>query len=57
MAVKTYDSESYKLAEHFLWEEDSRTLDPTRHERRCHGLALAIQAAVEDWLEEERGEQ
>ena len=55
MAVKTYDPESYKLAEHFLQDDESRD-DPERYQRACHELALAIQAAVEDWLFEERGE-
>lgn len=50
MAVKHYDSESYKLAEHFLWEEPSRVDDPAAFERLCDSLALDIQQAVEDWL-------
>jgi hypothetical protein len=49
MAVKTYDPASYDLAEHFLqdiphlWTKD-----------RVHRLALDIQLAVEDFIEDER---
>lgn len=48
MTVKTYDEKSYDLAEHFLSDHPTlNTLD------KIHHLALAIQAAVEDWIEYE----
>jgi hypothetical protein len=47
--VTTYDSECYRLAEHFLQDEPCRD-DAELYKRHCHDLALAIQATVEDWF-------
>lgn len=46
--VKTYDSKSYELAEHFLAEYK----DKPEYHALCHQLALEIQQAVEDYCEE-----
>ena len=45
--VTTYDPEAGRLAEYFLAEDDPLvTVTP----ERVHGLALAIQTAIEDWF-------
>lgn len=49
MTVKTYDEKSYDLAEHFL--SDTPHLDTFDN---IHHLALAIQQAVEDWIEDKQ---
>ena len=56
MAVKTYNSKSYELAEHFMQDDERSRNDPDLRKRSTHELALAIQAAVEDWFFEEREE-
>ena len=50
MAVTTYDSKSYELAEHFLADDPVARTDQTKHVRLVHELAIEIQTAVEDWL-------
>lgn len=49
MTVKTYDSKSYELAEHFLQDEPCRD-DPELYKKYCDDLAKTIQQAVEDWF-------
>jgi hypothetical protein len=43
--VKSYDSKSFELAEHFLHDERGAA----NYKDRCHWLALEIQQAVEDF--------
>lgn len=43
MIVKSYDSKSLDLAEHFLQDERRKPGD-------AHSLAIDIQQAVEDWF-------
>jgi hypothetical protein len=50
LAVKTFDIESLKLAEHFLQDEPCRR-DPVLYPKHSRSLALAIQQAVEDWFD------
>lgn len=52
MIVKTYDPASHELAEYFLQDEPCRS-DPVLFKKHCHGMALAIQQAVEDWFFED----
>lgn len=47
MNTKTFDSKCLELAEHFLSGSPNVTDDEKRR------LAIAIQTAVEDWIEEE----
>lgn len=49
MTVKSYDPKSYDLASAFL--EDEPVLFT---HKRCHELALLIQAAIEDFIADER---
>jgi hypothetical protein len=51
--VTTCDPKSYELAEHFLADDDVRDLTPAQVKARTVSLALAIQQAVEDWIEDE----
>lgn len=50
--VTFFDPKSYELAEHFL-KEDAADLTPAQQEQRTQSLALAIQQAVEDWMEDD----
>lgn len=43
---RTYDRKSYKLAEHFL--QDHPDLN---NQAKTHYLAVAIQTAVEEWID------
>lgn len=45
--ITTYDPEAARLAEYFLAEDDP--LVPVTPDR-VHGLALAIQTAIEEWF-------
>lgn len=49
----TCDQKSYALAEHFLADDDVRDLSAAEQQARTMSLALAIQQAVEDWIESE----
>lgn len=51
--VTTCDVKSYELAEHFLQDDDVSDLTPEQVNDRTLSLALAIQQAVEDWIEDE----
>jgi hypothetical protein len=51
------DPKSYELAEHFLADDDVSGLTPAQQEARRMSLALAIQEAVEDWVEDEERER
>jgi len=56
MTVKTYDSQSYYLAAHFL-QDDPCFGNPALFKERCHELALQIQQAAEDYLADDRPSQ
>lgn len=51
MTVKTYDTKSYELAEHFL-TDDPRWLKLNEQDanRAVDELAKEIQTTIEDWL-------
>jgi hypothetical protein len=51
--VNTYDPKVHELAEHFLADDDVRDLTPPQVAARTHGLAIAIQTAIEEWIEDE----
>lgn len=51
--VTTCDPQSYALAEHFLQDDDVADLTPAQVNDRTLSLALAIQQAVEEWIEDE----
>lgn len=50
MTTKTFDPKCYDLAEDFL---DDESFINTEHHRR--NLAGTIQQAIEDWLDDQRG--
>lgn len=52
MAVKTYDTKSYELAEYFY--DGDPTARAELRDMMVHSLALEIQQAVEDWYEDNR---
>lgn len=50
--AKTADVKCYDLARHFL--QDEATLNTKEHEA---ALAMVIQTAIEDWIEDEKWER
>ena len=50
--IGSYDEGVADLARVFLTDDDTRHPDDKEHAARVHSLALAMQSAIEEWIED-----
>jgi hypothetical protein len=49
--MSDYDADVQHLAEYFLGDPPYRAATTEDHDRRVHSLALAVQRAIDAWVE------